>query len=284
MAQFTNQATLSYNGLTANSNIVTGTITQVLELWKTATPQTYRPGDIITYVVTIRNSGASAFTGLTVTDTLGAYGFGSGTVTPLTFTGDPVLYDSNGVPQPAPAVTAGPPLVISGLSVPAGGSVTLVYRARVNSYAPLGAAAALTNTATLTGSGLTAPLTAQETVTMAQGPALTILKALNPTTVVENGQVTYTFTLENAGSEAADAAAGIVLSDTFTPPLSDLSVTLNGSAWPAAGNYTYNAATGAFATVAGRITVPAATYTQNAATGLWTLTPGVTTVTVTGTI
>lgn len=284
MAQFTNQATLSYNGLTANSNIVTGTITQVLELWKTATPQTYRPGDILTYVVTIRNSGASAFTGLTVTDTLGAYAFGSGTVTPLTFTGDPVLYDSNGVPQPAPAVTAGPPLVISGLSVPAGGSVTLVYRARVNSYAPLGAAAALTNTATLTGSGLTAPLTAQETVTMAQGPALTILKALNPTTVVENGQVTYTFTLENAGSEAADAAAGIVLSDTFTPPLSDLSVTLNGSAWPAAGNYTYNAATGAFSTVAGRITVPAAAYTQNAATGLWTLTPGVTTVTVTGTI
>lgn len=284
MAQFTNQATLSYNGLTANSNIVTGTITQVLELRKAATPQTYRPGDIITYVVTIRNSGANAFTGLTVTDTLGAYTFGSGTVTPLTFTGDPVLYDSNGVPQPAPAVTAGPPLVISGLSVPAGGSITLVYRARVNSYAPLGAAAVLTNTATLTGSGLTAPLTAQETVTMAQGPALTILKALNPTTVVENGQVTYTFTLENAGSEAADAAAGIVLSDTFTPPLSDLSVTLNGSAWPAAGNYTYNAATGAFATVAGRITVPAATYTQNAATGLWSLTPGVTTVTVTGTL
>lgn len=284
MAQFTNQATLSYNGLTANSNIVTGTITQVLELRKAATPQTYRPGDIITYVVTIRNSGAAAFTGLTVTDTLGAYVFGSGTVTPLTFTGDPVLYDSNGVPQPAPAVTAGPPLVISGLSVPAGGSVTLVYRARVNSYAPLGTAAALTNTATLTGSGLTAPLTAQETVTMAQGPALTILKALNPTTVVENGQVTYTFTLENAGSEAADAAAGIVLSDTFTPPLSDLSVTLNGSAWPAAGNYTYNAATGAFATVAGRLTVPAAAYTQNAATGLWSLTPGVTTVTVTGTL
>lgn len=284
MAQFTNQATLSYNGLTANSNIVTGTITQVLELRKTATPQTYRPGDILTYVVTLRNSGAAAFTGLTVTDTLGAYAFGSGTATPLTFTGDPVLYDSNGVPQAAPAVTAGPPLVISGLSVPAGGNITLVYRARANSYAPLGPAAAVTNTATLTGSGLTAPLTAQETVSMAQGPALTILKALNPTTVVENGQITYTFTLENTGTETASAAAGVVLSDTFTPPLNDISVTLNGDAWPAAGNYTYNAATGAFATVAGRITVPAAAYSQNAATGLWTVTPGVTTVTVTGTI
>ena len=119
---------------------------------------------------------------------------------------------------------------------------------------------------------------------MAQGPALTILKALNPTTVVENGQITYTFTLENTGTETASAAAGVVLSDTFTPPLNDISVTLNGDAWPAAGNYTYNAATGAFATVAGRITVPAAAYSQNAATGLWTVTPGVTTVTVTGTI
>ena len=30
MAQFTNQATLSYNGMTVSSNIVTGEITQVL--------------------------------------------------------------------------------------------------------------------------------------------------------------------------------------------------------------------------------------------------------------
>ena len=49
-------------------------------------------------------------------------------------------------------------------------------------------------------------------------------------------------------------------------------------------DYTYNTATGEFATVAGKITVPAATYTQNAATGLWTTTPGTATLTVSGTV
>ena len=74
------------------------------------------------------------------------------------------------------------------------------------------------------------------------------------------------------------------MTDTFDPILSGLTVTFNGAAWAPTTNYTYNAATGAFATVAGQITVPAATYTQNAATGEWSTTPGVSTLTVTGTV
>ena len=49
-------------------------------------------------------------------------------------------------------------------------------------------------------------------------------------------------------------------------------------------NYSYNAATGTFATQEGQITVPAATFTQDATTGEWTVTPGAGTLTVTGTI
>lgn len=49
------------------------------------------------------------------------------------------------------------------------------------------------------------------------------------------------------------------------------------------GNYTYNDATGEFATTAGFITVPAATYTQNE-DGSFTITPGTAKITVTGTI
>ena len=48
-------------------------------------------------------------------------------------------------------------------------------------------------------------------------------------------------------------------------------------------NYTYDETTGAFATVAGQITVPAATFTQNA-DGSYTTNPGVTVLTVTGKI
>ena len=45
----------------------------------------------------------------------------------------------------------------------------------------------------------------------------------------------------------------------------------------------YDAVTGAFATVAGKLTVPEATFTQNA-DGSWTVTPGQSILTVTGTV
>ena len=59
---------------------------------------------------------------------------------------------------------------------------------------------------------------------------------------------------------AADAAAAIVITDTFDPRLTDLTVTLNGTALTAPTQYTYDAATGVFATAAGVVTVPAALH------------------------
>ena len=285
MAQFTNQAALSYNGMTVSSNIVTGEITQVLELQKKAVIDSYRTGDTLTYVLTLRNTGTADYTDLTVTDDLGAYAFGSGTLTPLTYTGDPVLYYVGGVLQAAPTVTAGPPLVIRGLRVPAGQSTVLIYRARVNAYANPGAEAQIRNTASLTGGGLAEAVTAEETVTAVAEPQLTILKSVSPTSVAENGELLYTFILQNTGTAPADAAAALTVTDTFNPILrTPLTVTLNGDVWPQEGNYTYSAATGEFATVAGRITVPAAAYTQNPATGIWSVTPGTTTLTVSGSL
>ena len=285
MAQFTNQASISYNGVTANSNIVTGEITQVLTASKTSVSGSYRRGEVLTYAVSITNTGAAPLDGLTVTDNLGAYAVGGTTATPLTFTGGSVLYYVNGALQASPAVTAGPPLTISGISVPAGGNALLVYRATVNAYAAPGTGGSIVNTASVSGGGLTEPISASETVTADTSALLSITKALNPTVVAENGQIAYTFTIRNTGAEAVDAAAALVVSDTFDPALkTPISVTLNGDAWPETGNYSYNAASGAFATTAGRVTVPAATYTQDAATGLWTITPGTAVLTVTGTI
>lgn len=286
MAQFTNQASISYNGLTANSNIVTGEITRVLSVSKTSVSGSYRRGDTLTYAVSITNTGAAPLDGLTVTDNLGAYAVGGTTsVTPLTFAGDSVLYYVNGVLQAAPTVAAGPPLTISGISVPAGGNALIVYRAAANDYAAPGTGGSIVNTASVSGGGLTEPISASETVTADTSALLSITKALNPTVVAENGQIAYTFTIRNTGAEAVDAAAALVVSDTFDPALkTPISVTLNGDAWPETGNYSYNAASGAFATTAGRVTVPAAAYAQDAATGLWTVTPGVAVLTVTGNI
>ena len=71
---------MSYNGNSTNSNIAYGEILDVLVATKTAVEGTYTPGQIVTYVVTLRNTGTAALTGLTVTDDLGGYLFNGTTV------------------------------------------------------------------------------------------------------------------------------------------------------------------------------------------------------------
>ena len=283
MATFFNQATLSYSGGTVNSNITTGEILEVLSATKTAVYDRYSPGSDVTYAVNIVNSGTIAFTGLTINDDLGAYTFGTSTLQPLDYVAGSVRYFIDGVLQPAPAVTIGPPLVISGINVPAGGTTTILYAARANNFAPLNVEGTIVNTVTISGGGIT-PLTATETVSAEAEPRLTITKSVSPTTVTENSQLTYTFVIQNTGNVPADATDAVVVTDTFDPILSNLTVTYNGAVWTSPANYTYNEATGQFATVPGNITVPAATYTQDPTTGVWIVDPGVAVITVTGTI
>ena len=278
MAIFTNQATLTYTGGSANSNIAVGEILEVLSADKTAVSGTYQVGELVTYVITIRNTGSAAFTSLTVTDDLGG-----GVNVPLTYQDGTVLYFVNGVPQAAPAVTPGAPLVFSGITVPAGGDAVIVYQAQVNAFAPPLSGSTITNTVTITGGGLTAPVTATETVTVAVGPAISITKTITPAQVADNGRVTYTFLIQNSGNEALVATDDAVITDTFDPILTDLVVTLNGAPLALGTGYTYDETTGQFATVPGVITVPAATYTQDP-TGAYTAAPGLTTLIVTGTI
>lgn len=284
MATFTNQATLTYTGGSASSNVTTGELLEVLTAAKTAVVPTYRTGRPITYLITLVNSGSAALTGLTLTDDLGGYAFNGNTVYPLAYTAGSVRYYQNGVLQAAPAATAGPPLTITGLTVPAGGSAVIAYEAEPTGYAPLGAETSIVNTVTATGAGLPDAVTTTATVSPVTGPVLTISKALSPTEVAANGQLTYTFVIQNTGNTAAAAADTLAVTDTFDPILRDLTVTLNGTALTTPAQYTYDAATGRFATVAGVITVPAAAYAQDTATGLYTVTPGTATLTVTGTI
>lgn len=284
MATFFNQATLTYNDNVINSNIVTGEIVEVLEAAKTATLETYGTGDEITYIVSIVNSGATAFTGLTITDNLGEYTFGTGTVVPLTYIDGSVRYFADGILQAAPVVTANQPLTITGISVPANGNAVIVYKAAVNQYAPVTEGGTVTNTATVTGGGLTAPITVTDTVTAETEVNLSIIKSLTPETVTENGQLTYTLTIQNTGVVAAVETDNLVVSDVFDPVLDPVTVTFNGTAWTEGVNYTYDETTGEFATIAGQINVPAATYVQDSATGAYVMTPGVSVIKVTGTI
>ena len=284
MAIFSNQATLTYNGNTTNSNIAFGEILDVLVATKTAIEGTYTPGDLVTYVVTLRNTGNIALTDLTVTDDLGAYEFEGETVYPLTYEAGSAAFFVDGVPQAAPAVTAGPPLVVTGITIPGGGDAVLVYQARANEFADPAVGGTIVNTVTVTGDGINAPITATETVTADAEAELTITKSITPTQVVDNDRVTYTFVIQNTGNEAVVATDDAAITDTFDPILTNLVVTFNGVTWTEGVQYNYDEATGLFTTVPGQITVPAATYTRDPETGAFIGNPGIATLVVTGTI
>lgn len=284
MATFTNRALLRYEGGTVSSNSVTGELRDPLSAAKTTAGTTYRVGDVLTYVISLQNGGTAGTGDLSLTDDLGAYALGPITVTPLSYVAGSLLYYLNGVLQPTPAVVAGPPLVISGINIPAGGNAVLIYRALVGEGASPLAGSSITNTAVILGTCAADPITVSTTVTIEEGVDLTIEKSLCPASVACGDRLTYTFTINNYGNTAACVGEGIVLSDTFNPILHGITVTLNGVPLVEGVDYTYNEATGEFATTAGLITLPAATFTQDPLTGDFTTEPGTATLVVSGTL
>lgn len=283
MAIFTNRATLTYLGGAITSNTVTGEIRETVTAEKNAAGNTYRVGDTVTYVISLQNTGSQPVNGLTITDDLGAYPFGQTTLLPLSYVEGSLLYYVNDILQAPPAVAAGTELVISGINIPAGGSAIVVYRAQVTDAANPGVDGTIVNTATVTGGGIT-PITVSETVSAEQGAGLTIEKTLSPNSLADGEQLTYSFIIRNFGNEAAVAADDIALTDTFDPVLTNITVTLNGTPLTEGVDYTYDEASGLFATTTGLITVPAATYTQDPVTGAYTTVPGTAVLTVTGTV
>ena len=284
MAIFSNQAALTYNGNTTNSNIAYGEILETLSATKTAIEGSYTAGSTLTYVVTLRNTGSAPLNGLSVTDNLGAYTVGGTLLYPLTYQDGSAALFIDGVPQADPVATAGPPLVLSGINLPGDSSAVLVYQATANEFANPNTEGVINNTVTVAGVGLNPPVTATATVTAQSAPLLTISKTITPSQVVDNDRVTYTFLIQNVGNQPVIATDDATISDQFDPILSALSVTFNGETWTEAVQYSYNETTGLFTTIPGQITVPSATYTQDPVTGEYTVSPGVATLTVTGTI
>lgn len=280
MAIFTNQATITLGDSITNSNIVTGEITTGLTVAKTALTENYGNGESITYAVTINNATANPYTDVALTDDLGAFLLADGVtrVAPLSYIDGSIVYYVNGVATSEPTVVAGPPLAIEGITVPAGGTVTLMYQGRVNGFAPLAAGSVIVNTVTV---DLAEDQTATATVPVREEVNLSIAKAVCPT-VITNGELTYTFIIQNTGNLDVVATDNLIVSDVFDPILNDITVTLNGAALAEGVGYTYDPNTGAFATTNGTVTVPAATYTRDAITGALVTTPGSAVITVNG--
>lgn len=284
MAIFYNRATLSYNGQSFNSNQVSAELTETIDMTKTAISESYSTGSSVSYVLNIVNSGASAADGLSVTDNLGAYNIGSTTLVPLTYRSGSLLYYIDGVLQPTPTVTVGTDLVISGINIPAGSNATLIYEATVNGFAPLAEGSSITNTATLNGCQAGASISDTATISVRDEPNLSIAKAVCPEVITCSGELTYTFIIQNTGNTPIVAADDLTVTDIFDPALSGITVTLNGTTLTLGSDYTYNETTGEFSTLPGVITVDSASFVQDPVSGLITVNPGVSVLTVTGTV
>ena len=285
MANFYNQANLSFGGRITSSNITEGEVVTRVTLTKNAVSTDYGAGDNIVYAISLVNSDDTDKTGITITDNLGAFApTGFNEIVPLTYVDGSVLYYQNGILQPAPVTLAGPPLVITGITIPANGNVLILYEARANEYAPRGVDASITNIATADGTALCDALSATANVPTRNEALLTIAKAVTPDTLTCGDEVTYTFIIQNHGNIPVVATDDAIITDLFNPILSNISVSVNGDVIEEGTGYTYNEATGEFATVGGALPVPAATFSRDPDTGVITTTPGVTILTVTGTI
>ena len=95
--QILNQATLTYhygeNTGTASSNIATTTLQGPLAATKNSLSTEYRPGEELTYILTLSNGGGVALTNVQIVDDLATYVIaGPVSVTPLTYVGPSKLY------------------------------------------------------------------------------------------------------------------------------------------------------------------------------------------------
>ena len=280
MATFFNQASINLGGSVTNSNITVGEITSGLTLTKIAATSEYGAGEGITCVVSIVNSGLTDTSCVTLTDNLGRFTVGTQEITPLTYVDGSVLFYLNGVLQEAPTVTVSEALEIGTFDIPRGSNATLIYEARANQTAPLGAGASITNTVTLGGGSC--ELTDSATVPTRDEPKLTIAKSVCPATVTCAGEITYTIVIQNLGNTPVVATDNLIVNDIFNPILNNITVTLDGATLAEGTGYTYDAQTGEFTTLPGAVPVPAATFTRDPETGIITTTPGVAVITISG--
>ena len=286
MATFFNQASISFGGFVTNSNVTVGEVLDTLAVTKSAISSGYGRSGGTVYAISLVNGGTTTISDILVSDDLGAYTEGTLTLVPFDYVAGTVRLYVNGSSVTPPTVVAGPPLAFSGITLPAGASALLLYEVKANGYAPLASGSTVTNTATVTAEApcVEGPRTASATVTADDFTALSIAKSVCPELVSGCDEVTYSFVIQNGGNVPIVATDDLIVSDTFSPALTNITVTLGETPLVEGTDYTYDPTTGVFTTLPGAITVPAATFVRDPETGIVTTTPGVTVLSVSGLI
>ena len=226
MATFYNQATLSFRGQITNSNVASAEICDTIVMTKTALSSSYTTDGNVVYVINIKNTG-NAINNASITDNLGAYNVGENTLYPLDYVDGSVKLFVNGVEVEAPTVSAGPPLVISNIEIPSDSNVQIYYEAKANNFAPRYEGASINNVVELIVDGQSIA-NDNATVITDSNTQLTIAKTICPSVICNNGQLSYTFVIQNSGNMEVVATDDVIISDVFDPKLSEIEVTYNG--------------------------------------------------------
>ncbi|MFD2472971.1 DUF7927 domain-containing protein [Amycolatopsis silviterrae] len=201
-----------------------GTTTPVagLDITKVADKKDVKPGDKITYTVTVKNTGQTVQTGATFTDDLSKVL-------------DDATYNNDATATTGTTTYAAPKLTWTG-DVPVGGTVTVTYSVTVNT--PVKGDHTLANAVTSDTPGTNCPPGSKDprcgTTTPVAG--LILAKKANVTEAKAGDQVTYTVTATNTGQTALTAA-------TFTDDLTGVlgNAAYNNDATSSTGAVSYAA-------------------------------------------
>jgi len=203
MAPISNSAEATYTlvgedvpeTVTSNEVVVNFTAGGSISLTKTASPTTFRAGDIITYTINITNTGSTNFNGVRIIDNLGnnnlAYVIGSGSLTfgSLTYPVTPVATN---------------PLTFTLQELESGQSMTLTYKSQVIfNLSP--SVTSITNS--VQGIGYTddgtVTNTTSSTITKKNSSSLEIVKSASATDVNPQMSFSYFITLTNNNTALA---------------------------------------------------------------------------------
>ncbi|WP_370582692.1 GEVED domain-containing protein [Plantibacter sp. VKM Ac-2885] len=234
---------------------------------KAASTDVVNPGDIVTYTVTVTNTGEQAYT---ETD-------------PASFSDDltAVLDDATyNDDASAGATVSGNTLAWSG-ALPVGQSVVVTYSVTVKN--PDTGDKTLTNTVVPTSPGGRCP-TAGECTTTTNVRSYTVEKTASAQTATPGTAVTYTVTVTNTGTAAYTADAPASFSDDLSAVLDD--ATYNADASATAGEVSFTSPTLSWAgplEIGSPVTVTYTVTVNAAGTGDKTLTNTVTPTTPGGT-
>ncbi|MFJ8043942.1 isopeptide-forming domain-containing fimbrial protein [Kitasatospora sp. NPDC096147] len=200
------------------------TVTPVkhLTVKKTAAPAAVKPGDKVTYTITVTNDGKAPYPGATFTDD-------------LTKVLDDATYDNDQAATAGSATYTAPVLSWTG-DLAAGAIATITYSVTVNT--PIGGDGKLVNTVVSPDSTCPPGSTDPDCTTVVPTRHITVVKTAAPSEAKAGGKVTYTVTVTNLADEPA---AAVSFTDDLTEVLDD--ATYNNDQTATAGSAGYTAPT-----------------------------------------